>query len=248
MSEISLINTDGQPLTNTTPVSGAPLAVGNVSVVYPIRYESTGNTDAKYNEDCARIGAIDKFSSNMTFTISGNYTVSVIQNVKTIKASSECTININFVGGISNTSIGRITIPSGSTISGTSSLQTLKDASTNKLTLNITFTIKNADIDENTNFLTADLDISFARNYNHLTSTDDTPSNTVYTNYAPGQFLTYLGPPPPPPPPPPTPPPPPWPTTPQVLAGKISGVAGTFNNAITFTSQPGFRHIVHPSK
>lgn len=245
MSEISIIVVDGKPRT----------IAGNSDIypVYDIPSIDLTTTDVLYNKKCAPpnnrnptgFGSAKEISSDMTFTISGNYT----DDGTTIKTSSNCAINIKFFGGVSNTDLGKITIPSGSTISGTgtpiSSLQNLIDKSLTKATLaiNITFTIWDADVDDS-NVLTAKLTIGFARYYNHLTSTAATPSIPGYTNYAPGQFLIYLG-----PPPPPTPPP--WPvssTTPQVLKGTISGAAGTFNNAITFTSQPGFTHIVHPSE
>jgi hypothetical protein len=239
---MSLINTDGQPLQNT-PISGNPLVVGGGSStggstitsgannLYPV-YESAGNTDGKYNDDCKSWALPKLISSNIDFTISGSYTVSGT----TITTSSNCTVTIKFTSGIliSNISTGPFTttetiiIPSGRTISsdlGTSisSLKTLKDSSTSKLTMNIIVTITNAKSVSNT--LNADIKIEFKRNYNHLTSTTTTPTVAGYTNYAPGQFSTNL----------------------TSLIGKISGATEKFNSAITFTIAPSFTHIVYPS-
>ena len=235
MSEISVIVIDAKPI----------MIAGNSSI-YPDYNTST--TDVLYNKKCEpptinnpyAFGSAKEISSNMTFTISGNYT----DDGTTINASSNCTINIKFAGGISNTDLGSIAIPPGSTISGTgtpiSSLQNLIDKSLTKATLaiNITFTIEDADVANNV--LTAKLTIGFARYYNHLTNSTATPTIDGITKYAPGQFLTYLG----------TRPPitdttPTWPIS--SLIGTITGVNEKFNSAITFTSQPVFTHIVHPS-
>jgi hypothetical protein len=248
----TLINTSAQPINNTAyPVYNSPS-------------KDNTDTDAKYNVKCGAnvLNCAPEISSTMTFLIiSGNYTVSGPANAPIIQISSNCTISTQFnpiaLVSVKNTSLGRITIPSGTIISNvlntppTSiySLQTLNDPSAPKFPINIGVTIQDAVINNVSNGINANLIISFARNYNHLTPTSATLTIAGNTANAPGQFLAYSG------TRPTTTPTTPWPTTsttPQLLTGTISGTAisgtaGKFNSAVTFTSQPIFTHIVHPS-
>jgi len=243
----TLINTSAQPINNTAyPVYNSPS-------------KDNTDTDAKYNVKCGPnvLNCAPEISSTMTFLIiSGNYTVSGPTDAPIIQISSNCTISTQFnpiaLVSVKNTSLGRITIPSGTNnisvnAPGTPiiySLQTLNDPSAPKFPINIGVTIRNAVINNVSNVLNAELSISFARNYNHLTSTSATPTIAGNTANAPGQFLAYSG------TRPSTTEQSPWPTsstTLQLLTGTITGTAGKFNSTVTFTSQPVFTHIVHPS-
>jgi hypothetical protein len=246
MSEQNLINTTitGQPVTGT-PTTGQPLVNSNGTSgssstpvesgstnLYP-DYNIADNTDKKYTENCEEFTSPKNISSNLTFTIYGNYTGTGSSN---IIAGSNCKITIQFSGGISNNIVETIPIPQGTLISLDGvpcSIQTdLKDASTipassTKLTMNIIVTIQKATVF--LNVLTAQLKIDFKRNYNHLPGTlfpiAKDAAGIPYPNKAPGDFSTNL----------------------TSLTGTIKGFAGTFNSEITFTQQPSFTHIVYPS-